>query len=62
MQGFYAKATYALADAVNVSVEYSNGHRIDSTLGTAGSGALGTAAGFPVQSVNLVYVNFGLKF
>ena len=62
MQGFYAKATYALADAVNISVEYSNGHRIDSTLGTAGSGALGTAAGFPVQSVNLVYVNLGLKF
>jgi outer membrane murein-binding lipoprotein Lpp len=62
MQGFYVKATYALADAVNVSVEYSNGHRIDSSLGTAGSGALGTAAGFPVQSVNLVYVNFGLKF
>jgi Putative porin len=62
MEGFYIKATYALADAVNLSIEYSNGHRIDSSLGTAGSGALGTAAGFPVQSVNLFYVNFGLKF
>jgi hypothetical protein len=62
MEGFYVKATYALADAVNVSIEYSNGHRIDSSLGTAGTGAIGTAAGFPLQSVNLVYVNFGLKF
>jgi hypothetical protein len=62
MEGFYVKATYAIADAVNVSIEYSNGHRIDSSLGTAGAGAIGTAAGFPLQSVNLVYVNFGLKF
>ena len=62
MEGIYLKATYALADAVNVSFEYSNGHRIDPSLGTAGSGALGTAAGFPVQSVNLFYLNFGLKF
>ena len=38
MEGFYVKATYALADAVNVSMEYSNGHRIDSSLGTAGVG------------------------
>jgi len=62
MEGIYVKATYALADAVNVSVEYCNGHRIDGTLGTAGTGALGTSAGFPLQSVNFVYVNFGLKF
>ena len=62
MQGIYVKATYALADAVNVSVEYCNGHRIDSSLGTAGTGALGTSSGFLLQSVNFVYVNFGLKF
>ena len=62
MQGFYVKATYALADAVNVSLEYSNGHRIDSSLGTPGTGVLGTPAGFLLQSVNFVYVNFGVKF
>jgi hypothetical protein len=62
MQGIYVKATYALADAVNVSLEYCNGHRIDSSLGTAGVGRLGTAPGFPLQSVNFFYVNFGLKF
>jgi hypothetical protein len=62
MQGIYVKLSYALADAVNVSIEYSNGHRIDSSLGTAGTGAIGTSAGFPLQSTNLVYVNFGLKF
>jgi Putative porin len=62
MEGFYVKATYALADAVNVSLEYSNGHRIDSSLGTPGTGVLGTPAGFLLQTVNFVYVNFGVKF
>jgi hypothetical protein len=62
MQGIYLKATYAVADAVNVSIEYSNGHRIDSSLGTPGTGVLGTPAGFLLQSVNFVYVNFGIKF
>jgi outer membrane murein-binding lipoprotein Lpp len=62
MQGIYLKATYALAEAVTFSLEYSNGHRIDSSLGTAGVGQLGTAAGFPLQSVNFVYASFGLKF
>lgn len=62
MQGIYVKATYALADAVNVSLEYCNAHRIDASLGTAGAGAQGTAAGFLEQSVNFWYLNFGLKF
>ena len=62
MQGFYVKATYALADAVALSLEYSNGHRIDSNLGTAGSGQLGTAPGFPLQSTNIVYASVRLKF
>jgi Putative porin len=62
MQGIYLKATYAIADAVAFSLEYSNGHRIDSSLGTAGVGQLGTAPGFPLQSVNFVYASFVLKF
>jgi Putative porin len=62
MEGFYVKATYAIADAVYFSLEYSNGHRIDSSLGTAGSGQLGAAPGFPLQTVNFVYASFGLKF
>jgi hypothetical protein len=62
MQGFYAFVTYALTDAVYVDLEFCNGHRIDSSLGTAGVGQLGTAPGFPVQSINLVYMNFGFKF
>jgi hypothetical protein len=62
MEGFYIRATYALAEAVNFSLEYSNGHRIDSSLGTAGVGQLGTAPGFPLQSVNFIYASFGLKF
>ena len=62
MQGIYVKASYALADAVVLSLEYSNGHRIDSSLGTAGVGQLGTAPGFPLQSVNFVYASVALKF
>jgi hypothetical protein len=62
MQGVYVKATYALADAVNLSIEYSNAHRIDPSLGTPGTGTLGTPAGFLLQSVNFVYFNVGVKF
>ena len=62
MQGIYVSASYALADAVVLSLEYNNGHRIDSSLGTAGVGTLGTAPGFPLQSVNYFYVTFALKF
>jgi len=62
MQGFYLDITYALADAAYVNVEFCNGHRIDSSLGTAGVGQLGAAPGFPLQSMNLIYINFGLKF
>ena len=62
MEGIYVSASYALADAVNVVLEYSNGHRIDPSLGTAGVGQLGTAPGFPLQSMNFVYASFALKF
>jgi len=62
MQGIYLKATYALADAVNISLEYSNAHRIDPSLGTPGTGTLGTPAGFLLQSINFVYFNVGVKF
>jgi len=62
MEGIYVKATYAIAEAVNFSLEYCNGHRIDPSLGTAGVGQLGTAPGFPLQSMNFVYASFALKF
>ena len=62
MQGIYVRASYAVADAVTFSLECSNSHRIDSSLGTAGVGQLGTAPGFPVQTVNFVYASFFLKF
>jgi hypothetical protein len=62
MQGIYVRASYAVADAVTFSLECSNGHRIDPSLGTAGVGQLGTAPGFPVQTVNFIYASFFLKF
>jgi hypothetical protein len=62
MEGIYVSASYALAEALTVTAEFSNGHRIDPSLGTAGVGTLGTAAGFPLQSVNLFYLSFALKF
>ena len=62
MQGFFVQGTYMFTDAASVILQYSHGSRIDNSLGTAGFGALGTAAGFPLQSTNLVYIDFNLKF
>ena len=62
MQGFFVQGTYMLTDSVAVILQYSHANRIDSNLGTAGFGALGTPAGFPLQSTNFVYVDFNLKF
>jgi len=62
MQGIYVSVTYAVADAVNLILEYNNGHRIDSSLGTAGVGTMATAPGFPLQSNNFFYVTFALRF
>lgn len=62
MEGFYAQATYMITNSVSVILQGSHGHRIDGTLGTPGFGALGTAAGFPLQTVDLVYVDLNIKF
>ena len=62
MQGYFLQGTYMLTDAVSIILQYSHGSRIDTNLGTAGSGALGTPAGFPLQSTNLVYIDLNLKF
>jgi hypothetical protein len=62
MQGYYLQGTYMISDGVAFIVQYSHGSRIDTNLGTAGFGALGTPAGFPLQSTNLVYVDLNLKF
>ena len=62
MQGFFIQGTYMLTDAASFIIQYSHASRIDTNLGTAGFGALGTPAGFPLQSTNLVYVDLNLKF
>ncbi len=62
MQGFYVQGTYMITDGASLILQYGHGSRIDTNLGTAGFGALGTAAGFPLQSTNLVYVDLNLKF
>jgi hypothetical protein len=62
MQGWFIQGTYMLTDAASIILQYSHSSRIDTNLGTAGSGALGTPAGFPLQSTNLVYIDLNLKF
>ena len=62
MEGFFVQATYMFIDAASIIVQCSHGSQIDSDFGTAGFGALGTPAGFPLQSTNFVYVDFNLKF
>lgn len=62
MQGYFLQASYLFTDAASVILQYSHGSRIDENLGTAGFGALGTPAGFPLQSTNFVYVDLNLKF
>ncbi len=61
-QGFYLQGSYQLTNAVSFIVQYSHGSRIDNDLGTPGFGALGTAPGFPLQNVNLLYVDLNMKF
>src|SRR5499427_8765431 len=57
MQGYFLQGTYMITDAVSFIVQYSHGSRIDTNLGTGGTGgALGAPSGFPLQSTNLVYV------
>ncbi len=62
MEGFYLQGSYQFTDGVSLIVQYSHGERINNSLGTPGFGALGTAAGFPLQRTNLVYVDLNLKF
>jgi hypothetical protein len=63
MQGYFLQGTYMLTDGVSVILQYCHGSRIDTNLGTGGTGgALGTAPGFPLQSMNLVYIDLNLKF
>ena len=63
MQGYYLQGTYMLTDGVSIILQYCHGSRIDTNLGTGGTGgALGTAPGFPLQSMNLVYIDLNMKF
>ncbi len=62
MEGFYLQASYQISNGISAIVQYCHGNRIDSSLGTAGFGALGTPAGFPLQSYNMVYVDLNVKF
>ena len=63
MQGYFLQGTYMITDGASIILQYCHGSRIDTNLGTGGTGgALGTAPGFPLQSVNLVYVDLNLKF
>jgi hypothetical protein len=62
MQGFYVQASYAVTDYFSVIVQGSRGRQIDTSLGTAGSGALGEPAGLPLKEASLLYVNLSLKF
>jgi len=62
MEGFYVQGSYQISNGISLIVQYSHGNRIDNRLGTAGFGSLGTPAGFPLQSVNLVYVDLNVKF
>jgi hypothetical protein len=62
MEGFFLQASYQFTDNVSFILQYSHGHRIDNSLGTPGFGALGTPAGFPLQSTDLLYFDLNLKF
>lgn len=62
MEGIYADLTYMVSDDLSVILTGCHGTRVDSTLGTAGFGALGTPAGFPIQSTNLLYLDVNLRF
>jgi len=62
MQGYYLQGTYMLTDGASIVLQYGHSNRIDPNLGTAGFGVLGTPAGFPLQSMNIVYVDLNLKF
>ena len=62
MEGFNIEASYLITDGISLLVRYNHGERIDNTLGTPGFGTLGTAAGFPLQRMNLFYVDFTMRF
>jgi hypothetical protein len=62
IQGFYLQATYAFTDAFSIVLNGSHGKQIDSSIGTAGSGALGEPAGLPLQEVSQFYIDLSLKF
>ncbi len=62
MEGFYLQASYNFTDYFSLIVQGSHSRRIDQSIGTAGSGALGEPAGLPLQYANHMYVDFSLKF
>jgi hypothetical protein len=62
MQGFYVQATYAFTDAFSIIVQGSRATQINSSIGTAGEGALGDPAGLSLREASLLYVNLSLKF
>ncbi len=62
MEGFYIQGSYQISNGVSFIVQYCHGERIDDSLGTPGFGSLSTAPGFPLQRMNLVYLDINLKF
>ena len=62
MQGYVIRASYAFTDAAWLSVVYSNGSRIDTSLGTGGGGGLLGGVGFPLDRTQLLFVDVNLKF
>ncbi len=62
MEGFYVQATYAFTDDFSIILQGSRGRQIDSSIGTAGSGALGDPAGIPLKEASQFYVDLSLKF
>jgi hypothetical protein len=62
MEGFYLQATYAFTDDFSIILQGSRARQIDSSIGTAGSGALGDPAGLPLKEASQFYVDLSLKF
>ncbi len=62
MEGFVLEASYQFTEGMSLLVRYNHGERIDNSIGTPGFGTLGTPAGFPLQRMDLFYVDFTMKF
>jgi len=62
MEGYVLKLSYAFTDAAWFAATYAKGTRIDHSLGTGGGGGLLGAAGFPLDTAQLLFLDVNLKF